>query len=126
MPLFNVKKTKIPRVVIGINQVDNLGKWDDRLNLPTEETEKAIAKRTQAIVDNLSKGSHSAAKEQIEHYSALRAYRMYQMLAKIAQNCKEGVIIPDKPVNPWDKDKFPEMPEVLAKILEDKVIDILF
>ena len=101
MTMFNFKKTKIPRVVIGINQVDNLGPWDSRLNLPTESTEKAIARRTNAIVELLSKGSHSAAKEQIEHYSALRAYRMYQMLAKIAQNCKEGIIIPDKPVNPW-------------------------
>lgn len=109
--MFNFKKTKIPRVVIGINQVDNLGPWDSRLNLPTESTEKAIARRTNAIVELLSKGSHSAAKEQIEHYSALRAYRMYQMLAKIAQNCKEGIIIPDKPVNPWDADKFPDMPE---------------
>lgn len=111
MTMFNFKKTKIPRVVIGINQVDNLGPWDSRLNLPTESTEKAIARRTNAIVELLSKGSHSAAKEQIEHYSALRAYRMYQMLAKIAQNCKEGIIIPDKPVNPWDTDKFPDMPE---------------
>lgn len=98
MTMFNFKKTKIPRVVIGINQVDNLGPWDSRLNLPTESTEKAIVRRTNAIVELLSKGSHSAAKEQIEHYSALRAYRMYQMLAKIAQNCKEGIIIPDKPV----------------------------
>lgn len=111
MTMFNFKKTKIPRVVIGINQVDNLGPWDSRLNLPTESTEKAIVRRTNAIVELLSKGSHSAAKEQIEHYSALRAYRMYQMLAKIAQNCKEGIIIPDKPVNPWDADKFPDMPE---------------
>ena len=76
MGLFNYRKTKIPRVVIGINQVDNLGAWDEKLNLPSEETEKRIAKRTDAIVKLLSSGSHSAAPEQIEHYSALRAYRL--------------------------------------------------
>lgn len=124
MAMFNFKKTKIPRLVIGINQVDNLGPWDSRLNLPTESTEKAIARRTNAIVELLSKGSHSAAKEQIEHYSALRAYRMYQMLAKIAQNCKEGIIIPDKPVNPWDADKFPDMPEEVREFYLKKASEL--
>lgn len=122
--MFNLKKTKIPRVVIGINQVDNLGPWDCRLNLPTEATEEAIAKRTKAIVDLLSKGSHSAAKEQIEHYSALRAYRMYQMLAKIAQNCKEGIIIPDNPVKSWDGDKFPDMPEDVREFYIEKATEL--
>lgn len=124
MAMFNFKKTKIPRLVIGINQVDNLGPWDSRLNLPTESTEKTIARRTNAIVELLSKGSHSAAKEQIEHYSALRAYRMYQMLAKIAQNCKEGIIIPDKPVNPWDADKFPDMPEEVREFYLKKASEL--
>lgn len=109
--MFNFKKTKIPRVVIGINQVDNLGPWDTRLNLPTEKTEKEIEKRSSAIVSLLSKGSHSAAKEQIEYYSALRAYRLYQMLAKIAQNCKEGTIIPNNPITSWDREQFPDMAE---------------
>ena len=122
--MFNLKKTKIPRVVIGISQVDNLGPWDGRLNLPTEATEKAIARRTAAIAELLSKGSHSATKEQIEHYSALRAYRMYQMLAKIAQNCKEGIIIPDKPVNPWDADKFPDMPEEVREFYLEKAAEL--
>ena len=124
MPLFNLKKTKIPRVVIGINQVDNLGEWDNRLNLPTEETEKAIEKRASAIIDLLSKGSHSAAKEQIEHYSALRAYRMYQMLAKIAQNCKAGTIIPDNPAKSWDRKLFPDMPEDVAAFYEEKAAEL--
>ncbi len=124
MPLFNFKKTKIPRVVIGINQVDNLGEWDNRLNMPTEETERSIAKRTSAIVDLLSKGSHSAAKEQIEHYSALRAYRLYQMLAKIAQNCKEGTIIPDNPAKPWDAKLFPEMPDEVREFYLEKAAEL--
>lgn len=124
MSLFNFKKTKIPRVVIGINQVDNLGEWNDRLNLPAESTERAIARRADAIVKLLSSGSHSAAKEQIEHYSALRAYRLYQMLAKIADNCKSGVIIPDKPVNPWDSEKFPNMPEEVRSFYEEKSAEL--
>ena len=122
MGLFNFKKTKIPRVVIGINQVDNLGPWDERLNLPSHSTERSIEKRTDAIIELLSKGSHSAAKEQIEHYSALRAYRMYQMLAKIAQNCKEGVIIPDNPVKPWDS-QF-DMPDDVRAFYQEKAAEL--
>ena len=122
--MFNFKKTKIPRVVIGINQVDNLGLWDERLNLPTEATEKAIDKRIRSIVDVLSKGSHSAAKEQIEHYSALRAYRMYQMLAKIAQNCKPGTIIPDNPAKPWDSELFPDMPSEVRDFYIQKAAEL--
>jgi len=122
MPLFNFKKTRIPRLVIGINQVDNLGPWDERLNLPAEKTEKIIHKRTANIAEILSTGSHSAAKEQIEHYSALRAYRMYQMLAKIAQNCKEGIIIPNNPVNPYD-DKF-NLPKEVQDFYKEKAAEM--
>lgn len=118
MALFNLKKTSIPRVVIGINQVDNLGKWDDRLNMPAVETEKEIEKRSKAIISLLSKGSHSASPEQIEYYSALRAFRLYQLLAKIAQFSKEGVIVPNHPVNPWDK-QF-DMPDEVREYYEEK------
>ena len=124
MPLFNIKKTKIPRVVIGINQVDNLGEWDNRLNLPTDTTEESIVKRTSAIIETLSKGSHSAAKEQIEYYSALRAYRLYQLLAKIAQNCKDGTIIPDNPAKPWDTELFPDMPEDVRDFYKMKAAEL--
>jgi len=124
MGLFNFRKTKIPRVVIGINQVDNLGRWDERLNLPSEETEKLITKRTNAIIKLLSSGSHSASPEQIEHYSALRAYRLYQMLAKVAQNCKSGTIVPDTPVNPWAKEISPNMPEEVREFYEEKAAEL--
>ena len=118
--LFQLKKTKIPRVVVGINQVDNLGPWDERLNLPCEKTEAIIKKRVANVSELLSKGSHSAAKEQIEYYSALRAYRMYQMLAKIAQNCKSDIIVPDNPVVPWDRNKFPNIPQEIADFYHEK------
>lgn len=118
MALFEFKSTKIPKVVIGINQVDNLGNWDERLNMPTEETFEVIEKRVNAVVKTLSSGRYSAAKEQIEHYSALRAYRMYEMLAKLSQNCAEGTIIPDNPVRPWDS-RF-GMDEKIVKIYEEE------
>lgn len=124
MGLFNFRKTKIPRVVIGINQVDNLGRWDERLNLPSEETEKLITKRTNTIIKLLSSGSHSASPEQIEHYSALRAYRLYQMLAKVAQNCVSGTIVPDTPVNPWAKEISPNMPEEVREFYEEKAAEL--
>lgn len=118
MALFEFKSTPIPKVVIGINQVDNLGKWDERLNLPEEETFRIIEKRVNSVIKILSSGSHSVVKEQIEHYSALRAYRMYEMLAKITQNCKEGIIIPSNPVRPWDE-RF-GMDERIVKIYKEE------
>lgn len=83
-------KTMIPKLVVCINQVDNLGPWDDAINCPTEETMKVIATRTNDIVKKLSSGSHSASKEQIEHYSALRGYRLPFVVNRIA-HCTKAI-----------------------------------
>ncbi len=51
MGLFSRKKTPI-NLVIGINQVDNLGDWNDRINLPTESTSHEIEIRAKDIIKN--------------------------------------------------------------------------
>ena len=48
------KKNNIPKLVIGINQVDNLGPWNDNTNLPTAETMAIINERVNDIVNKLS------------------------------------------------------------------------
>lgn len=83
-------KTMIPKLVICINQVDNLGEWDDDINCPTDETEKRIRQRAKDIVEKLSAGSHSASKDQIEYYSALRGYRLPFVVNRIA-HCTKAI-----------------------------------
>lgn len=85
------KKTAIPKLVIGINQVDNLATneapWLTSVNLPSPELEKLIKARIKDIVEKLSSGSHSASEDQIEYFSALRAYRLPAVINKIVNQC---------------------------------------
>lgn len=91
-----VSKSKgIPKLVIGINQVDNLGDWDNDINQPTPETETKIIARANDIIEKLTSGAHGASKDQIEYFSALRAYRLPQVINKII-HCT-GVINTFKP-----------------------------
>lgn len=84
-------QTMIPKLVIGINQVDNLGPWDDAINQPTDETEKIIKIRAKDIIQKLSTGEHSASSKQIEYYSALRAYRLPWVINKIV-HCSKAIV----------------------------------
>ena len=89
------KKNGIPKLVIGINQVDNLGEWDNDINQPTPETEEKIKARAEDIIEKLTSGNHGASRDQIEYFSALRAYRLPQVINKII-HCT-GVITTFKP-----------------------------
>ena len=96
------KKNGIPKLVIGINQVDNLGDWDNDINQPTPETETKIKERANDIIEKLTSGNHGASKDQIEYFSALRAYRLPQVINKII-HCT-GVITTFKPKEITDPD----------------------
>lgn len=89
------KQIGIPKLVIGINQVDNLGEWDNDINQPTRETEEKIKARVEDIIEKLTSGNHGASRDQIEYFSALRAYRLPQVINKII-HCT-GVITTFKP-----------------------------
>ena len=64
MPLFDFSKIKrsqpkqasIPKLVIGINQVDNLADanhpWVDEINQPSVELEEVIQQRAEDIIKN--------------------------------------------------------------------------
>lgn len=103
------KKNGIPKLVIGINQVDNLGEWDNDINQPTPETEEKIKARANDIIEKLTAGSHGASKDQIEYFSALRAYRLPQVINKII-HCT-GVITTFKPKDFTDPACSEGMPE---------------
>ena len=101
MELFK-KKTKIP-LVIAINQVDNLGVgWNDKINLPMDDAQKAIEQRVRDIIKKLSLGSSVISTDQIEYYSALRAFRMHEILKKLSKYAKSGTIIPCNPIRMTD------------------------
>lgn len=119
MELFK-RKTKIP-LVIGVNQVDNMGGWNNKINLPMKDAQKAIELRVNDIIKKLSSGSSLIKKDQIEYYSALRAYRMHEMLAKIAKYAKVGTIIPCNPIRMTDPKAAEGMPEDVAKAINDSL-----
>lgn len=103
------RKSRIPKLVIGINAVDNLGPWNDKMNLPTPETLAIINERVEDIAKKLSEGAHSASKDQIEFYSALRAYRLPMLINKIA-HCS-GIITTFNPKDLTDPEVALNMPE---------------
>lgn len=107
--LFRSKK--VPNLVIGLNQVDLLGPWNPKIGLPMPETERQIDRRISDIKKQLSLGTSLLKVDQIEHYSALRAYRLYELLAKIARYSKPDAIIPVNPKSIVDEDVSKEMPD---------------
>lgn len=110
MRLFSRKKTPI-NLVIGINQVDNLGDWNDRINLPTESTSHEIETRAKDIIKKLSTGEFSVERDQIEFYSALRAFRLHELNGKLIRYCKDGALMQNAPVEFFDASVAPDMPE---------------
>ena len=114
--LFRSKK--VPNLVIGLNQVDLLGRWNPKIGLPMPETERQIERRINDIKKQLSLGTSLLKVDQIEHYSALRAYRLYELLAKIAKYSKPEAIIPVNPISIVDEGVSPEMPDNIREVLK--------
>lgn len=112
------KSKKVPNLVIGLNQVDLLGKWNPKIGLPMPETERQIERRINDIKKQLSLGTSLLKVDQIEHYSALRAYRLYELLAKIAKYSKPEAIIPVNPISIVDDGVSPEMPDNIREALK--------
>lgn len=117
--LFRSKK--VPHLVIGLNQVDLLGKWNPKIGLPMPETEKQIERRVNDIKKQLSLGTDLLKVDQIEYYSALRAYRLYELLAKISKYSKPDAIIPVNPKSITDLTANPNMSESV-RIAVDKAL----
>lgn len=118
---FSKKRTEI-NLVIGINQVDNLGPWNGKINLPTESTKTEIESRAKDIVKKMSSGEFAVSKEQIEYYSALRAFRLEHLNGKITKFCKDGVIMQNEPISFVDERVATEMPEAVRVAAKDAIL----
>ncbi len=118
------KKASIPKLVIGINQVDNLATkeapWLTSVNLPSKELERIIEARIEDISQKLSSGSHSASKDQIEYFSALRAYRLPAVINKIVNQCNVYTTS-FKPKDITDPEVATEMSDRTRQILNAKM-----
>lgn len=75
------------RLVIGLNQVDQIGPgtWNTKFNRPSPEQEINIDRRCQAIQKEIS-SSLSIKVDQVEYYSASKCYRLYELLAAIIKS----------------------------------------
>lgn len=118
------KNAAIPKLVIGINQVDNLATkdapWLTEINLPSPELEKIIKARIKDIREKLSAGAHSASKDQIEYFSALRAYRLPAVINKIVSNC-DVVTTSFKPKDITDPEVSKEMSDEMRNMINAKL-----
>lgn len=118
------KNAAIPKLVIGINQVDNLATkdapWLTEINLPSPELEKIIKARIKDIRKKLSAGAHSASKDQIEYFSALRAYRLPAVINKIVSNC-DVVTTSFKPKDITDPEVSKEMSDEMRNMINAKL-----
>ena len=101
--------TKSPlRLVIGLNQVDKMipNGWNQRLNAPKDEAEKEIERRCQDIIKQLSETteiSEANIEYYIEYYSALKRYRLINLLTKIIQNAYAGFKLGNvQPADPFE------------------------
>lgn len=90
------------QLVVGLNQVDKMviNGWDERLNLPTKEAEQQIERRSKDIADKLSQYSKLASSH-MEHYSALKRYRLENLLSKIIRYTHAGFRLDDVEPQPW-------------------------
>ena len=94
--------TPLLTLAVGLNQVDKnvIDGWNDRLNLPTKEAEKQIERRADDIVAKLSAYSNLSVSH-IEYYSALKRYRLENLLSKVIMFTRQGFRLDDVEPQPW-------------------------
>ena len=103
--MLGIRKNKPSlRLVVAVNQVDKMipNGWDERMNMPTEQAAREISNKRNDISRKLvSYGVVST--DQIEYYSALKRYRLLQLLAKIIRNTYAGFKLDNvQPADPFD------------------------
>jgi small GTP-binding protein len=106
---------RLNHIVIGLNQVDKIGPggWDEKLNIPSKEQEKSIQIRSNDIIIKLKRKLNKTIK--ITYYSALRRYRLYDLLISIINAAGEiGWKLPIQPKDPWEL-AAPEVQEYVKK-----------
>jgi len=89
------------RLVVAVNAVDKMGPgdWSTVTNCPSKAQEDNIDRRCSDIVRKLANQT-GLAKKQIAYYSALRRYRLYELLTCMIRACPRGWVFPVNP-KPW-------------------------
>ena len=84
------------RLVVGLNRVDQIvsGGWDRRLNQPTEEAARQIQRKCQDTIKNLALRT-DVGTNHIEYYSALKRYRLHNLLNRVVEHCFGGFKLGD-------------------------------
>jgi predicted GTPase len=104
--VLNRSPRKPLRLVVGLNRVDEIvsGGWDTRLNLPTEAAIREIERRCQDSARLLAKVT-DIDRGHIEYYSALKRYRLHDLLNRVIRHCYAGFKFHDvQPLHSEDVD----------------------
>jgi hypothetical protein len=107
------------RLVIGLNQVDRIGpgNWNEKFNWPSPEQEESIDRRCKDIRNKLKREVRISA-DQIEYYSAIKRYRLFELLAAIIRaSGKVGWKLPVDPADPIELAD-PSVQDLLRRQLE--------
>ncbi len=102
--IFKKNSGKQIRFVVAMNQVDKMTQdsWDRRLNLPKKEAEIAIKRRCEDIVNRLARKTN-LSESNFEYYSALKCYRLTNLLTKIVSCSYAGFKFADlDPKSNWE------------------------
>ena len=100
--IFGLEESKAIRLVIGLNQVDNLDEinWDEKLNMPSKRAEAIIKRKCEDIIRKFSVAC-DISKDNFEFYSATKKYNLIPLLTKIIKYSeKNSFVLGD--VNPAD------------------------
>jgi len=91
------------RLVVGLNRVDEIlhDAWDVRLNQPTEAAALEIRRKCEDTVKRLARETGVGASH-IEYYSALKRYRLHNILNRVVLHCFGGFKLGDVEPKPFE------------------------
>ncbi|MGW6024166.1 GTPase [Streptomyces sp. NPDC055099] len=91
------------RLVVGLNRVDEIVHegWNEGLNLPTDEAARQIDRKCADVVRLLSRVTRLQP-DHIEYYSALKRYRLHELLNRVIRHCYAGFKFTDVEPLPFE------------------------
>lgn len=91
------------RLVVGLNRVDEIlhDAWDARLNQPTEAAAPEIRRKCEDTVQRLARET-GVGTSHIEYYSALKRYRLHNILNRVVLHCFGGFKLGDIEPKPFE------------------------
>jgi len=107
------------RLVVGLNQVDRIvpDGWNPDLNLPSTEASLQIDRKCADLVRLLSRVTHLEP-DHIEYYSALKRYRLHELLNRVIRHCYAGFKFAD--VEPLAFEEVPGVSEEAREFVREE------